>query len=451
MSKSKLAAAALLLVLTLGTSGRSAIVHVGEDYEYKRIQPGIDAAHDGDTVLVAAGTYSGEGNTNLQVVNKMLYISGEEGAEATVIDGEGSAFAGFGAMHGEIGAGTVIEGFTVRHAIHGLFISMNSDGVVVRDCSFTDNVKCGVAVEHYQPVRKCRLTNCKIDNNYCGFGTYEYSAAAKTQPTSSADIGHRFVFEGCTFDSNTFAVTTFAELRNCTVKKTQKTAFRLYGDPSVYVYDSEICDNKQRVALVTNKAGASVDDDRGSLSLYNCRIHDNKGGIGSHHTDRYFGQLHMSGCLYYDNYGKIDISASPKAAVIEQSTFVDNGGFGIHLSPPYRDTVVHKVSHNIIAFNYGSRDTSAICCDTWEACLSISCNDLFENDNLNYCDSLGDSTGYRGNISEDPLFENRGESDYTLKVDSPCGPTVSPCTEPRGWPGGWPDEWIVDSSAVASE
>ena len=58
------------------------------------IQQGIDAARNGDTVLVADGTYRGIGNKDLDFRGKVITLKSENGAEYTIIDCEGSGRSG---------------------------------------------------------------------------------------------------------------------------------------------------------------------------------------------------------------------------------------------------------------------------------------------------------------------------------------------------------------------
>lgn len=58
--------------------------------DYPTIQEAVDAAAAGDTVIVADGTYSGNGNRNI-LIDKDLVIQSENGARKCIIDCRGSA------------------------------------------------------------------------------------------------------------------------------------------------------------------------------------------------------------------------------------------------------------------------------------------------------------------------------------------------------------------------
>ena len=86
--------------------------------EYGTIQAGITAASDGDTVLVSAGTYTGDGNLNLDFQGKAIVLTSEEGAENTIIDCRESARAViFSSGEGE---DSILEGFTIRNGYAGI-------------------------------------------------------------------------------------------------------------------------------------------------------------------------------------------------------------------------------------------------------------------------------------------------------------------------------------------
>ena len=64
---------------------KAATIHVPADQP--TIQAAIDAAADGDTVLVAPGTYYEDINFH----GKIITVTSEQGAAATVIDAGGQA------------------------------------------------------------------------------------------------------------------------------------------------------------------------------------------------------------------------------------------------------------------------------------------------------------------------------------------------------------------------
>ncbi|MHC4945340.1 MAG: right-handed parallel beta-helix repeat-containing protein, partial [Planctomycetota bacterium] len=95
----------ILVVVALPVMGLSAIIHVPADYP--TIQQGIDAAADGDTVVVAPDTYF----ENINFNGKAITVTTSAGPEITVINGnQVGTVVTFNT--GE-GPDSIIEGFTI--------------------------------------------------------------------------------------------------------------------------------------------------------------------------------------------------------------------------------------------------------------------------------------------------------------------------------------------------
>ncbi|MFC1712144.1 right-handed parallel beta-helix repeat-containing protein [Candidatus Poribacteria bacterium] len=101
-------------VLVFIGSAQGIIINV-PTVTYLTIQAGIDAASNGDTVLVADGIYTGAGNVNLDFHGKAITVKSENGATSCIIDCENvDGTRGFYFGSGE-GLDSILDGFTIRN------------------------------------------------------------------------------------------------------------------------------------------------------------------------------------------------------------------------------------------------------------------------------------------------------------------------------------------------
>lgn len=115
---------------------------------FPTIQAALDAASLGDEIVVAAGTYTGDGNRDLQFPPFDVVLRSEEGSASTVLDLEGTPFDPHRALSLDAGQteATRIEGFTFRNG-HAPGMGSNQRGGAVYlegaspsvvDCLFED-------------------------------------------------------------------------------------------------------------------------------------------------------------------------------------------------------------------------------------------------------------------------------------------------------------------------
>jgi len=133
--------APLLDNIWIGLS-RAAVIHVPSP-SYPTIQAGVDAAASGDTVLVAAGTYSGIGNCGIDFGGTDLALLSEDGPLATIVDCA-EADRGLFFHSGETAA-AVVDGFTFTggdSTIGGSSIRVgpSASSPTIRNCVVKGNV-----------------------------------------------------------------------------------------------------------------------------------------------------------------------------------------------------------------------------------------------------------------------------------------------------------------------
>ncbi|MFC1617717.1 hypothetical protein ACFL2B_00375 [Patescibacteria group bacterium] len=128
----------LSMLITQITMG--AIINVPK--HQPTIQAGINAAHDGDTVLVANGTYTGSGNRDISFQGKAITVMSAGSTFSCVINladgGGGRAFR----FENREGPDSVLDGFTIINGHRedgGAILCSGSCAPTIRHCYFMNN------------------------------------------------------------------------------------------------------------------------------------------------------------------------------------------------------------------------------------------------------------------------------------------------------------------------
>jgi hypothetical protein len=175
------------------------------------IQAGIDSAAAGDTVLVAAGTYTGTGNRDIEFRGRDAVVRSEAGAAQTILDIQArprDPYRGFFIGLGETSA-TVLDGFTIVNGFMGIRpekAAPGGDRRIEHDLS-AGGVKC----QNARPT----LRNLVILN--CGS---EYTGGGMSIELTAHPIVENCVFQGCRADFGggvSIETGSNATLRDCVI------------------------------------------------------------------------------------------------------------------------------------------------------------------------------------------------------------------------------------------
>jgi hypothetical protein len=113
--------------------------------QYATIQAAINAASDGDEIVVAPGTYTGPGNRDIELGGRAITVKSANPADPAVIDCQGSDaehHQGFVLNASGEGSDSIIEGLTITngYAEWGGAIRSNQTQVTIIRCRFLNNV-----------------------------------------------------------------------------------------------------------------------------------------------------------------------------------------------------------------------------------------------------------------------------------------------------------------------
>lgn len=365
----------------------------GREHPFDAIQEAINAALDGDEVVIAAGYYTDFGNYDLHFDGKIITVRSESGPADCIIDGAGFDRA-FTFESGETPAAR-LEGLTIFDGYDffwgGAVFCENSSPTFV-NCVF-DNCWGLVGGAVYVRGGNPTFTNCEFINNWAGFG------------------GGIFI-----------TINSSPTLTNCSFRDNEVmlggAGATTYGGGAPRLLNCEFIDNLATGTDSSRPGGGGLEVTADTV-LINCLFRGNVSmGDGGGMISRSGAQPTLSNCAFLfnsaigpfaDGGGLYGQDSSPTVA---GSTFYGNdagrrgGGFSFaHESTP---TLLNSIF-------WGNSDAAGI--DE-----SAQIHDLGGSASVRYCciQGLSGVFGGVGNIGDDPIMADPDSGDYRLTLGSPC-------------------------------
>ena len=393
--------------------------------DYPTIQEAIDAAVDGDLVLVEPDLYV----ENIDFLGKAITVQGTGDVADTILNGVDLTL---GSTHGCVvtfvsgeGADSVLDGFTITAGTG--FQTVSTAGI---DTTLGGGIFCSEA----SPT----IRNCVICDNFAiaGGGIWLFDSAAQIEDTVIEE-------NDATFGGGVRTTGESADplLLRCTIRDNtsdwgggvdsgESLPLGVLSTGNIVLEECTVIDNTASVAGggVTILANGTVTDTElrgnsssvagggtwilGVVEFTSCTFADNSslrgGAIFNTAGSR---TLDFERCLFYGNSatwgGVYSGDDSTTDASFVHCTIADNSateGGGV----VYLEALLFVANHTLVFGNsilWGNGDDPIE-----EGMGSVD---------LEYCDIEGGAAGV-GNFDEDPLFNDPLAGIYTLGDDSPC-------------------------------
>lgn len=185
----------IFLLLVIPCQGKVITVDDDGPADFKNVQTAIDDANDGDTVIVADGTYTGPGNYNIRFKGKAISVMSANGPEYCIIDCPGGKplkrpSCGFIFTERE-DANSILDGFTITNGYNGSGSGFGRCGAIrclkssptITNCIITDNSGTSGGAIFCEYYSSPTITKCYIIDNKGGRGGGGICCTAWSSPT----------------------------------------------------------------------------------------------------------------------------------------------------------------------------------------------------------------------------------------------------------------------------
>lgn len=373
-----LLACTLLLLMVILNSGVAAANTIHVPVDQPTIQAGIDAANNGDTVLVSPGTYK----ENINFQGKAITVTSEAGSSKTIIDG-GQITEAVSFVSNETNS-SILSGFTIQNGFAAFSTTgFSAGGILIQNSSPTikhnviaRNFGCGIGIYFGAPIIQ--------------FNTIRYTAGANaTYCGPSLASGVLVYGEGTQYGLGSVQLISNIISSN--------------NGEGIYLWIAGIPLVKGNLIRENGSSGILMQGDGAPLIIENL--------IVANQGPSYGGGLVLS--IPNGQYRTTNTVVTSNT-IVRNTVLASGDGSGIYVSGFY-DHVVFE--NNIVI---GTGKGAAVDCDATYLpngpAPAFLYNDVLNPTGLDYDGGCTGDTGQNGNISANPLLTKA----YRLTAGSPA-------------------------------
>lgn len=370
---------------------------------FRTIQKGIQWSVDGDTVLLADGSYFGGAEIlgrSIVVASRFIRDNDSSHIEQTLLDGAGITIPGLQWPRSE----NEIVGFTISNC-DGSGIYVGSGHQVIRYCNVTDNdvgTGAGIYIDrHHGGYPSADILFTEIARN-SGEGVHI------ANPPQSSLISCLIVDNGGT---GLTVAQDWLTLRQPESTQPIVLDCKIIGNSGTGIYCGDIPPEIHNSEISSNAGWAvRTTGGEGVPQFYNCLF---RGNYGSGLVWTPWGTF--DSCLFVDNH-----SSSAGSALIgghyRNCTFVQNSFPNAPFIQAISPGSQHEVANCLFVNNEASASASAF--GSWD----ITCTDIFSNSWGDWTGPIAHLADSNGNTSLDPLFCDTAVGDFSIDSLSPGAP-----------------------------